>query len=208
MAPRPANPPPDRRQEILAAALRVFAAKGYAAATNSEIAREAGVTAAALYYYFPSKADLFRAAVAERRAQIMPALHHVRDELMAMPPAVVLPTLAQTLFTFVSQPETQQVMKLILAEGPRTPEITAIWYEQAIAPATEILFQYVQHQVELGNLKEIDPRVLVLLLQGPVLATVILRDLLGLEPLRGMANDDVLQGLLSHLLPHLLKKKE
>jgi len=66
VAPRPKNPPPDRREQILDAALKVFGTKGFTDATNADIAREAGVTAAALYYYFPSKEDLFHAVIAAR----------------------------------------------------------------------------------------------------------------------------------------------
>ncbi len=49
MTPRPKHPPPDRRQEILDAALQAFAHKGFATATTAEIAKAAGVTPAALY---------------------------------------------------------------------------------------------------------------------------------------------------------------
>jgi AcrR family transcriptional regulator len=51
------------RQDILAAAARVFAASGFHAATMQAIAREAGFTAASLYTYFPSKDDLYEALV-------------------------------------------------------------------------------------------------------------------------------------------------
>ncbi len=49
----------DRREQIIDAALRVFAEKGFARATNSEIAREAGnMTPGLIYYYFKRKEDL------------------------------------------------------------------------------------------------------------------------------------------------------
>jgi len=44
-----------RRQSILAAATRVFAQKGIAAATMAEIASEAGISPGAIYRYFESK---------------------------------------------------------------------------------------------------------------------------------------------------------
>jgi AcrR family transcriptional regulator len=46
------------RQEILDAAVRVFARRGFAAATLDEIAQEAEFSKGALYLYFPSKEDL------------------------------------------------------------------------------------------------------------------------------------------------------
>src|ERR1700683_1045664 len=50
-----------RPGEILDAALNVFAEKGYAAARLAEIAGRAGLSKAALYLYFETKEDLFRA---------------------------------------------------------------------------------------------------------------------------------------------------
>lgn len=49
------------RQRILAAARRAFATNGYDATTNKMVAVAAGITPAALYHYFHSKGDLYRA---------------------------------------------------------------------------------------------------------------------------------------------------
>src|SRR5438874_171360 len=52
-----------RPAEIVAAALEVFAEKGFAAARLDEIAARAGVSKGALYLYFATKQDLFAAVV-------------------------------------------------------------------------------------------------------------------------------------------------
>jgi AcrR family transcriptional regulator len=52
-----------RSDEVLRAALRVFAAKGYRAATIDDITRELGFTRAALYYYTKSKYELLTRVV-------------------------------------------------------------------------------------------------------------------------------------------------
>lgn len=52
-----------RSAEILEAARRVFAGNGYNAATVDEIAEMAGVAKGTVYLYFPSKQDLFLAAL-------------------------------------------------------------------------------------------------------------------------------------------------
>lgn len=54
-----------RRREILAAARKVFAAKGYERATLDEIAEEAQFAKGTLYNYFDSKETLFREIVRE-----------------------------------------------------------------------------------------------------------------------------------------------
>src|SRR5258707_5257617 len=54
-----------RPSEILDAALKVFAAKGYAAARMEDIAREAGVTKGTIYLYFENKEAVFKSLVRE-----------------------------------------------------------------------------------------------------------------------------------------------
>src|SRR5690242_19341319 len=55
----------ERPGEIIAAAMAVFAEKGFAAARLEDIARRAGVSKGALYLYFETKEDLFHAVVTE-----------------------------------------------------------------------------------------------------------------------------------------------
>lgn len=62
--------PPDAdsattRAALVAGARQCFASFGYDATTNKAIAEAAGVTAGAIYHYFPSKADLYIAVFLE-----------------------------------------------------------------------------------------------------------------------------------------------
>jgi AcrR family transcriptional regulator len=50
--------PADTKQRILAIAADLFARQGYTGTSIADIARELGTTTAALYYHFPSKADI------------------------------------------------------------------------------------------------------------------------------------------------------
>jgi AcrR family transcriptional regulator len=49
----------NRRQEILEAAVKVFDACGYSAATMEAVAAEAGISKGSIYNYFQNKQDLF-----------------------------------------------------------------------------------------------------------------------------------------------------
>ena len=69
-SPRPLGRPRDgestaTRERVLTAAREAFARVGYAATTNKTIAEAAGLTANALYHYYPSKADLYAAVYGE-----------------------------------------------------------------------------------------------------------------------------------------------
>ncbi len=50
-----------RREELLAAARRVFARQGFRGTTIADIAEEAGIALGTIYLYFPSKDDVFAA---------------------------------------------------------------------------------------------------------------------------------------------------
>jgi TetR/AcrR family transcriptional regulator, fatty acid metabolism regulator protein len=55
----------DRRRELLDAAVRVFARKGFRAARVADVAEEAGVAHGLLYHYFRSKDDVLEAIFRE-----------------------------------------------------------------------------------------------------------------------------------------------
>ncbi len=74
MARNVPHPESATRRQILRAALKSFAERGYAASSVQEIVDAARVSKPALYYYFADKGELFRALVE--------AAHDERYELM------------------------------------------------------------------------------------------------------------------------------
>ena len=58
------------RERLLAAAVSLFAAKGYAAASVRDILRAAGVTAPVLYHHFGSKEGLFLALARDGKEKV------------------------------------------------------------------------------------------------------------------------------------------
>ena len=72
-SPKPAKSWSRRKQarpgEILEAALKVFAEKGFAAARMEDIAKRAGVTKGTIYLYFPSKEEVFKSLARKHRGR-------------------------------------------------------------------------------------------------------------------------------------------
>jgi len=77
VTPRRAREIARTRQDILEAAARAFASRGYGNATMQDIAREAGYTAASLYSYFSSKEEIIR--------ELIGAIHAERNVALAKP---------------------------------------------------------------------------------------------------------------------------
>lgn len=67
--PRPAHRP-SRRDDIIDAAIAVFARRGYVETSVSDVANAAEVAVTAVYYHFAGKDDLYGAAVAKVLAAI------------------------------------------------------------------------------------------------------------------------------------------
>jgi len=71
MATAPVTVPPGTaptRERLVRTALRLFAERGYGGVSNREIVAACGCTKGAIYWYFESKEDLFRAVLSETLA--------------------------------------------------------------------------------------------------------------------------------------------
>ena len=69
----------ERREQLLEAGSRLFAEHAYEEISMQQIAKAAGVSKALLYHYFPSKIDLFKAAVAEKAAELQALIEPSRE---------------------------------------------------------------------------------------------------------------------------------
>src|SRR5260221_3715161 len=78
----------DRREQIIDAAMHVFAQKGFARATNKDIAREAGITPGLIYHYFDSKEALLKAII-EGRSPLR-IVNTLPPQALGLPPEVLL----------------------------------------------------------------------------------------------------------------------
>lgn len=97
--PRTSNVGEARREQILNAALRVFAEKGFARASNRDVARETGITPGLIYYYFENKEALLRTILEERSP--MQTIAQISPEMLKQPPEVLLPALITWLLSVV-----------------------------------------------------------------------------------------------------------
>jgi AcrR family transcriptional regulator len=176
--------PADRPAEILAAALEVFAARGFQAARLEEVAKRAGVSKGALYLYFETKADLFRAVVTDA---ISPNIERVKAVASADLPLeqvvrMALPMLARQV---VSDRRITGVVKLVIAESRNHPELAAIWRETVVEPGVALISGLIAKAQARGEVRPGDPRLFAFGLMGPMVLSMVWRETfepVGAEP--------------------------
>jgi AcrR family transcriptional regulator len=78
-AGRPVASDDNRWEQVVAAAVRVFDRKGYAAATVQDIADEAGIVKGTLYYYVRAKEDLLFKIISNVQEQLLPQLAAITE---------------------------------------------------------------------------------------------------------------------------------
>ncbi|OGN43709.1 MAG: TetR family transcriptional regulator [Caulobacterales bacterium RIFCSPHIGHO2_01_FULL_70_19] len=177
--------PADRPAEILAAALEVFAARGFQAARLEEVAKRAGVSKGALYLYFETKADLFRAVVTDA---ISPNIERVKAVAAADLPLeqvvrMALPMLARQV---VSDRRITGVVKLVIAESRNHPELAAIWRETVVEPGVALISGMIAKAQARGEVRPGDPRLFAFGLMGPMVLSMVWRETfepVGAEPI-------------------------
>lgn len=68
--------PAARREALLAAAIRLFAARGYPSVGLADIGAATGIAGPSVYNHFPTKADLLEAALRRGEERLWLGLHH------------------------------------------------------------------------------------------------------------------------------------
>jgi TetR/AcrR family transcriptional regulator, fatty acid metabolism regulator protein len=72
---------PEKPQQIIQAAVRVFARKGYFSSRVSDIAREAGIAAGTIYLYFKTKEDILITLFREKMSVFVSSMRRaIADE--------------------------------------------------------------------------------------------------------------------------------
>jgi TetR/AcrR family transcriptional regulator, fatty acid metabolism regulator protein len=107
---------PDKPQQIIDAAIRVFARAGYYNSRVSDIAREAGIASGTIYLYFKTKEEILVTLFREKMAGFVA---HQRREMADQPdPVVKIRKLVGVHFSVLEQnPELAEVVQVELRQG-------------------------------------------------------------------------------------------
>ena len=165
----------DRPNEIVQAALAVFAEKGFAAARLEEIARRAGVSKGAVYLYFETKEDIFRAVVGQAIAPNVGAFKAMAAAHPG-PLADLLRGVTGHVANVVSHTPLGGVLKMVVGEARNFPELARVWHDELVSQALGAMAGAIAAAQARGEVKPGDPRIYALQLVSPLLMAVLWRE--------------------------------
>jgi AcrR family transcriptional regulator len=140
----------DRREAILAAALDEFSTRGFEAARLDDVARRAGVAKGTIYLYFRDKESLFQELV---RAMVSPIVGAIETApLRDLPMRAVAEMIAGVFVKEIFATRRKDVLRLIIAEGPRFPKLAEFYYREVISRVLPVIRARLALAVERGEL--------------------------------------------------------
>lgn len=176
----------DRPREICAAALEVFAEKGFAAAKLDEIAKRAGVSKGTLYLYFKDKEELFRAVV---RDTIAPNVEMLRAALIqtGLPFAELIRLFVAKFIEVTDRVPVGAVAKMVISESRNFPELAKVWHDEVVSKGIGAVTALIEMAQARGEVRAGDARLHAFTLMGPMMMGIIYRETL--EPIGGQPLD-------------------
>ncbi len=162
-----------RRRQVMDAAIACFAREGFHRTTMQDIVAEAGLSAGAIYRYFPAKEDIVAAIAAEHHAREAAVLTSASDETAA---GDVLRDLARVSLGRLADPAEQRWRRVTVqlwGEALRDERVMGI-VRSGLDEPVEIIAGLLRHGQQAGDVPaEIDPlsaaRVCAAIFQGLVL---------------------------------------
>lgn len=143
----------DRPAEITAAALAAFAENGYAATRVDDVAKRAGVSKGLLYLYFKTKEDLFKAVIRSFISPRIDALISNIEETELTSEAFLRGPFLE-FACFIPKSPARILLKLMVAEGPKHPELIAWYWEHIVSRGITALRTIIQRGVQNGEFRE------------------------------------------------------
>lgn len=156
-----------RPGELVAAALQLFAERGFAGTRLDDVAMRAGVSKATVYLYFESKERLFEAVV---RESVTPNIDRIEALLDAYDGST--PNLLRALFTLVEsvfQGPLPAVAKLVIAESGNFPELARLWANLVADRGLGVLRKIIQRGVDRGEFRPVNPADIAPAILAPVI---------------------------------------
>lgn len=164
----------DRPQEILEAALAVFAEKGLSGARMDDIAARAGVTKGTIYLYFPSKDDVFKALLSTQIAERLKMVGAMVDGFEGPTPELIA-NVIRFAGTMLVSSENVVLPKIVIAEITKFPELLRFYREEVIERGLGLWEAILKRGIARGEFREMNTAHVARLCVAPLLLAAIWR---------------------------------
>jgi len=166
-------------EKILAGARQVFFKHGFGAATTDMVQQAAGVSKSTVYSYFPSKDALFVAVVRAECQKLVAGMHGERTK--AQTTRETLLRMGTRLFETILDPPVLALLRIVIAEAPRFPDLGKAIREAGAMPMQKELAEYLVEAGWHGDVRVDDPGKAARHFIGMVMHDVQMECLLGLR---------------------------
>jgi AcrR family transcriptional regulator len=163
-----------RPEEIISAALEVFADRGFAATKLEDVARRAGVTKGTIYLYFENKEALFKALI---RQTIVPVLAQGEELAKSFTGSAreLFERLVREYWRLVGETSLVGIPKLMMAEANNFPELARFYYEEVVTRGHRLMAGVLERGIKAGEFRPVNVAVATKLAMAPVMHAVIAR---------------------------------
>ena len=175
----PVRPPRRRRKaaragEIVTAALAHFAEHGYAHTRLEDVARRAGIAKSTVYLYFENKEALFRATVAAHVSSTFEDMGALVESWTG-DVASLLEAVIRHAYAGLVQPDNLALLRIIIAEGERFPELRDAFYDAEMCHGRRIVEGLVARGVACGEFADGPAAEFPRLVVAPVITAAVWR---------------------------------
>ena len=139
-----------RRDAILTAALDEFSAKGFASARLDDVAQRARVAKGTIYLHFRDKEALFQELIRSTLVPLVGRLETIGE--IDLPTRTLVERIVDVFVDEVFGTRRKDVIRLIIAEGPRFPQIAEFHYREVVSRAITALRGLMRRAIERGEL--------------------------------------------------------
>ncbi len=169
-----------RNTRILDSATEVFLEHGFARATMTTIAKQAGCSLETLYTAYPNKETMFRALITRKALgtfDAMGALSPERDLREAMV------RYALEMLAMMAKPDTRGLHALVIGESRTFPELAKNFWNDGYGRALEVIREYFAAKKRRAIIRIADPAYAAEVFLALLLGDVTMRSTLGLKTL-------------------------
>ena len=197
--------PDERPEEILEAALTVFAERGYRPATMEAIAREAGITKGTIYLYFENKEELFVSMVREKLRELAALLPPVAYE-PGMDFAKILKEAGQKYLEVMMTPRAAQLMSLMIGQYNQVPGLRSLYLEEVIPRGNMELARLLELGQQVGLVRPLDTVIAARSLFGMFFIFVLTQEVFGAKAVTPMSPEMIADTVASIWLEGVLER--